>query len=373
MKIILAPNSFKHAMSARAAAFALERGIRESFPDAHCVPFPIGDGGDGTGELIVEALGGRWVDAVANDPLGREIRAKFGLINQGQTAVIEMTYASGIRLLQREERDPMRATSFGTGQLMLKALDTGVKKIILGMGGSATVDGGLGILNALGLRARDEDGALVTTPSDLMRASVLDLTAMDKRIYEIEVLVLCDVQNYLLGDQGAAAVFGPQKGATPEMVELLDRGLARFADLALKATGRDMTAIHAGGTAGGAAAGLWALVQAKLLNGIEHYLDLTAFDDHLVKGDVLITGEGSLDEQTLQGKGPFGVARRAREKGLTVIGVAGVISGEQELRKWFDELICINDKEESLELMLKNTGFNLSRIGREIGKRFRAS
>jgi glycerate kinase len=372
MKIILAPNSFKHALSARAAAFALEHGIRESFPDADCIPFPIGDGGDGTGELIVEALGGTWVDVKAEDPLGRPIDTRFGLVDEGRTAVIEMTYASGIRLLNKDERNPMEASSFGTGQLMVKALDAGVKKIILCMGGSATVDGGLGILNALGLQVRDGNGMRIMKPSGLTKAVSVDLTSMDTRIFETQVQVLCDVQNYLLGEQGAAAVFGPQKGATPQMVIELDRGLARLAELCQGATGKDMTAIHAGGTAGGAAAGLWAFLDAKLLNGIEQYLDLTGFDLHLAGSDILITGEGSLDEQTLQGKGPFGVARRAKAKGLRVIGVAGVIQGEQELSKWFDELICINDEEAPLEVMLKNTAFNLSRVGREIGSKIRA-
>ncbi|HLO80867.1 MAG TPA: glycerate kinase [Chitinophagaceae bacterium] len=369
MNLLIAPNSFKHALDAASAAKALERGIRKSFPEARCTLFPVGDGGDGTGELIVAAKHGKVVKAETIDPRGRLIMSSFGLIDGGKTAVIEMAKASGINLIAKEEREPLTATSYGTGVLILHALDAGVNKIILGMGGSATVDGGIGILQALGVKFLKKDGKEVIIAADLVDVEYVNPVELDPRILRTEIIVLCDVQNLLLGEEGAAAIFGPQKGASSEAVNQLEKGLAKLNAVVQNATQKEMAAVIGGGTAGGAAAGLYAMINAKLENGIDYFLDLNGFDDVLHKADRVITGEGSLDEQTLHGKAPYGVAKRAHDRRIKVIGLAGKIDDPRAtLSKYFDELICINEKHEPLAVMLKNTAFNLERVGTEIGK-----
>lgn len=371
MHFLLAPNSFKHALDAMSAAKALERGIMRTCPEAKCSLFPVGDGGDGTGELIVAAKHGRTVKAETIDPRGRKIMSSYGLIDGGRTAVIEMAKASGLHLVTNNERDPLRATSYGTGVLMLHALDEGVNKIILGMGGSATVDGGIGILQALGIRFLKKDGKEVINASELHDVEYINPVDLDTRVLRTEIIVMCDVQNKLLGDEGAAHVFGPQKGATPDTVKLLEKGLSKLAEVAKRATKKDMADVAGGGTAGGAAAGLYAMIEAKMVNGIEFFLDYNHFNDAIRKADRVITGEGSLDEQTLQGKAPFGVAVRSKQHRVKVIGVAGKIHDpSSQLSEYFDELIDINIEKEPLAVMLRNTAFNLERVGMEIGKRF---
>jgi len=372
MNILVAPNAFKHGLSAEEAAAAIKKGFMQSKLECHCECFPVGDGGDGTGELIIRRCQGKPVKATVHDPLGRNIVASFGLIDDGKTAIIEMANASGLRLLKKEELDPLHANSFGTGEQIKTALDKGVKKIIIAMGGSATVDGGCGILRALGIRFLDEQGSeLSELPASLEQLTSVDLSSLDKRIAGAEIIVLCDVDNKLLGDKGAAAVFGPQKGASVEDVKQLDKALLRLATIALQFTGKDMTAIKYGGTAGGAAAGLHAFLNARLVNGIEYFLQLTGFEDALKRADIVITGEGSIDEQTLQGKGPFGVAKMAREKNLPVIGLAGKVPLEENiaLKKYFDVLLSINDKEVELEQALANTEQNLVKTAERIGNR----
>jgi glycerate kinase len=223
MRILIAPNAFKHGLNAEEAALAIEEGFMQSNLECECECFPIGDGGDGTGELIIKKCGGEIVDTEAHDALGRKINASFGLIDGGKTAVIEMADASGIRLLKPDELDPLHATSFGTGEQVNLALDKGAKKIIIGMGGSATVDGGCGILKALGIRFLDKDKQdLQGLPGSLTNLALIDVTGLDKRILDCEVIVLCDVDNMLLGNHGSAAIFGPQKGASPVDVKKLE-------------------------------------------------------------------------------------------------------------------------------------------------------
>jgi glycerate 2-kinase len=342
----------------------------ESKLDCECECFPIGDGGDGTGELIIKKCSGQSVEADVHDALGRKIKASFGLIDKGKTAVIEMADASGLRLLKPEELNPLIATSYGTGEQIKVALDKGVKKIIIALGGSATVDGGCGILKALGLRflnANNEE--LTNLPESLVELESIDVRGIDNRIFSSEVIVLCDVDNLLLGEKGAAAMFGPQKGASAADVKKLDAALHKLAQIALRQTGKDMALVKYGGTAGGAAAGLFALVNARLENGIEYFLNLTDFDSALKKADLVITGEGSIDEQTLQGKGPFGVAYRAKLQALPVIGLAGNIprSANKNLQKFFDVLLPIGNQPCDLATALAATADNLKRTTSEIG------
>jgi glycerate kinase len=370
MHILIATNAFKHSLNAEEAALAIQRGLKQSKAVHTSECFPVGDGGDGTGALIVRRCEGTMVDVAAHDALGRNIRASFGLIDAGETAVIEMADASGIGLLKPEELDPLRASSFGTGELIKSALDEGVKRIIVAMGGSATVDGGTGILKALGIRFLNTEGdELSTMPGDLAGLAVIDLSGLDKRILACELTVLCDVDNLLLGDQGAAAMFGPQKGASADAVKKLDAALTRLAALALVQTGKDMAAIKYGGTAGGAAAGLYAFLNAGLVNGIDHFLQLTGFEAAVERADLVITGEGSIDEQTLQGKGPFGVAYQAKLKGLPVVAFAGKVPLERnpDLQKYFDVLLPIGQQPVDLATALSCTESNLVRTAEETG------
>ncbi|WP_316815177.1 glycerate kinase [Pedobacter nyackensis] len=370
MHILISPNAFKHALNAEKAAFAIQEGLRRSKADITTECFPIADGGDGTGTLIIKKCNGTLLDAAVHDALGRPINAVFGLIDNGATAVIEMADASGIRLLKPEEFNPLHANSSGTGEMIRKALDQGVEKIIIGMGGSATVDGGTGILRALGVRFLAADGnELTILPEDLGELATVDLSALDERILKCELIVLCDVDNMLLGDKGSAAVFGPQKGASPDDVKKLDQALNKLSAVALHHTGRDMAAIKYGGTAGGAAAGLYAFLNARLVNGIDHFLSLTDFNLALERTDLVITGEGSIDEQTLQGKGPFGVAYHAKLKGLPVVAFAGKVPLDRNinLQAYFDVLMPIGNQPSDLATALACTADNLTRTAETLG------
>jgi glycerate kinase len=370
MHILIATNAFKNSLTANEASNAIQRGLRLSKLDCTTDCFPIADGGDGTGSLIIEKCKGRLIEKEVQDPLGRKIRSQFGLIDDGKTAVIEMADSSGLRLLKPDELNPLIASSFGTGELIRLALDQGVDKIIIAMGGSATVDGGCGILNALGIRLFNADGdLLLPIPQNLPDLTSIDTSQLDQRIFNCELIVLCDVNNKLLGPQGSAAVFGPQKGAKPDDVVKLENFLTRLDEVAEKQFGKKMSALTYGGTAGGAAAGLCTFLNAKRVNGIEYFLQIAGFKAELQKSDLLITGEGSIDLQTLQGKGPFGVAKQAKLKNIPVVGLAGKVPLEQhaELQQYFDILMAIGDGPVDLAEALKNTGENLTRTSKIIG------
>lgn len=367
-RVLIAPNAFKHSLNAEAVALAIQKGLQQSQLDCVCNCFPVGDGGDGTGNLLVKKYDGETVWVPVQDPLGRTISASYGLVNNGETAIVEMASASGIRLIKSHELNPLQATSFGTGSLIKHALDQGAKKIVLAVGGSATVDGGMGILQALGVRFTDAAGQPITTTNDLIHLANIDCSTLDQRIFSA-FTILCDVENTLLGEQGAAAVFGPQKGATPDAVQRLDTGLAMFAKIALEQTGFDMVACKHGGAAGGVAAGLYAFFKAQLVNGIDFFLDFTGFEQALNQTDLVITGEGSIDEQTLQGKGPYGVAYRARQKNLPVIGLAGSVPLELNvhLNLYFDLLLSISNGPADLSTALGHTEQNLIRTAHQLG------
>jgi glycerate 2-kinase len=370
MQILIAPNAFKNSLGAEEVAAAVNEGLQQS--NLHCTThcFPVGDGGDGTAELILKHFNGASIPIEVKDPLGRKITSSFGLMDDGKTAVIEMADASGLRLLKATEFDPLHATSYGTGELIKHALNNGIGKIILCIGGSATIDGGAGILQALGFRFLDKHKKeLGCIPESLVESDTIDFSKVDERIMHCELIVLCDVENMLLGEQGAAAVFGPQKGASQDDRKKLEASLSKLRDVVLRQTGKDMSLIKHGGAAGGVAAGLSALLNAQLVNGIDYFLSLTGFDEALEKTDLVITGEGSIDLQTLQGKGPFGVAKRAKEKGIQVIGLAGKVPLETNglLHQYFDQLLCINDEPMELSDALSHTRSNLIRTARALG------
>jgi len=370
MHILIAPNAFKNSIDAAQVALAIQQGLTLSKLECTTACFPIADGGDGTGSLIIQNRNGTVIWKEVSDPLGRKIQSSFGLIDNGKTAVIEMADSSGLRLLKKEELNPLKTSSYGTGELIKFALDEGVSRIIIAMGGSATVDGGCGILSALGVGFLDKAGNnLQAIPTDLINMDKVDASALDKRTFDCEIVILCDVDNKLLGTEGAASVFGPQKGASPADVQLLEAFLENFAKISVAQTGENMAHIKHGGAAGGATAGLHTWLNAKLVNGIEYFLSLTNFNDALVRSDLLITGEGSIDRQTLQGKGPYGVALRAKNAKIPVIGIAGKVPLEQddELQQYFDVLISTNNEPADMATALANTKENLIRAATALG------
>lgn len=370
MRILIAPNAFKNSLDACAAAEAISRGLHSSGLNCVTECFPIGDGGDGTAGIITEKFNGKRINLVVNNPLGKEVKSSFALINDGQTAVIEMADASGLRLLDESELNPFKASSFGTGQLISAALDKGVSEIIIGLGGSATVDGGAGLLHALGLKFLDKAGNLLEPqPGDLAALDEIDISGLDHRIRDCKITVLCDVDNYLLGEGGAAAVFGPQKGAKPADLPKLEKVLSKLNDLSLKHNGIRMDTVKHGGAAGGAGAGLYAFINAHLVEGAEHLLNITRFDESLNSCDLLITGEGSLDEQTLQGKAPYAAAVRAKRKNIPIIGLGGKVPLDNagELNKYFDVLLAIGHHPSDLATAMRDTEANLVRTGIAIG------
>ncbi len=375
MHILVAPNAFKNSLNAQAAAEAICRGLQRSKLNCSCQCFPIADGGDGTASLLVQRLGGATIPVAVHDPLGRKITAAFGWIDRENTAVIELADASGLRLLRREEYNPLRLTTRGTGELIHHALARGARRILLAIGGSATVDGGVGILEALGVRFRNAQGLdLTNVPEDLAALETIDTAVLNERIRQCELIVLCDVENPLLGKQGAARVFGPQKGATDFMVKRLELGLTKFCEAVRHCTGKDISAVRHGGAAGGVSAGLYGVLNARLVKGIDSFFDLTGFDAALEKADLVITGEGRMDGQTLEGKGPIGVALRARQKNIPVIALAGSIAPEAipALRRHFDQLLAIASPDIELETALQQTGQNLERIALELANRLSA-
>jgi glycerate 2-kinase len=324
MRVVVAPDSYKGSLSALAVAEAMERGIQAVFPQAEVIKVPIADGGEGTVEALVAATGGRLARTTVRGPMGGPLGAHWGVSGDGATAFIEMAAASGLPLVPKERRDPRLASTFGTGQLMKAALDEGLRKLVVGIGGSATNDGGTGMARALGARFLDAEGRdLPEGGAALARLARIDLTGLDPRLAEASILVACDVDNPLCGPRGASAVYGPQKGATPEMVAELDAALARLAEVAAGATGRDVAGLPGAGAAGGLGAGLLYFTPATLRPGVSIVLETTGFEALVRGADLVLTGEGRTDAQTAMGKAPVGVAGVARRQGVPVICLSG--------------------------------------------------
>lgn len=370
MHIIIAPNAFKGSLSATDAARCIAEGLQKSDLPCTVTLFPIADGGDETASLLSKNWKAERIDARVHDPLGRRITTAFGWIAAEKKAVIGMSDASGLKLLKKYELNPLRAHTFGTGELIKAALDKGAKEIIIGVGGSATVDGGTGLLKALGVAFLDEEGNEISElPVGLERLKSINIAALDKRLNSCKIIVLCDVQNMLLGNEGAVRVFGSQKGANEQDMILLERCMQQWNHRTRQARKKNMAEIKYGGAAGGIAAGLAVYTKAKLVSGIEFFLDELHFDQALKEADLVITGEGRIDGQTLEGKGPFGVARRARKKGIPVLGMAGEISSKQGkgISLYFDDLISVNPPQAVLKEALRNTGKNLTHCAFELG------
>lgn len=324
MKIVVAPDSFKGSLSAQGVCQAVKQGIHSVFPEAEVIELPLADGGEGITESMVYASGGTIQRATVKDPLHRTIEAEFGVLGDGETAVIEMAKASGLPLLSEKERNPLTASSFGTGELIRAALDAGYRKFIIGIGGSATNDAGTGMLKALGMKFYDNEGnELQEGGGDLIRLDRLDDSGLDERLRVSHFRVASDVRNRLCGPAGASAIFGPQKGATPEMVRQLDAALSHFADIVLSQKEIELRDYEGGGAAGGTGSALIAFLQAELQSGIDLVMESIGFEEKIKGADLIITGEGKLDAQTLDGKLITGITKAAGKAGVPVIALAG--------------------------------------------------
>ncbi|MCR4729234.1 MAG: glycerate kinase [Lachnospiraceae bacterium] len=362
MKIVIAPDSFKGSLSAPEVARAMERGVKRIFPAAETVLLPMADGGEGTVDALVTAMGGRLVTVPAHDPLGREINASYGILPDN-TAVIETAAASGLTLIEKEKRDALHASTFGTGELIRDALKNGAKKLIIGLGGSATTDGGMGIAKAMGFKFLDEKGAeLNEGGAELKKLSRIDRSGVIPETKEAVFQLASDVKNTLYGKNGAACVFAPQKGASAGDVALLDAALKNYGDVLLKQTCRDIANLEGTGAAGGIASVFLAFLNASLGSGIDFVLDVTDFDSKVKDADLVITGEGRIDAQSACGKVPYGVAKRTKRHGnIPVIAIGGSLGdGYEELYSVGVDAIasCVN-KICTLEEAMKEAAANV--------------
>ena len=332
MKVVIAPQGFKGSVSALDAARAMEEGALRVVPDAETVIVPVADGGDGTVETLVEATAGEVRCSTVTGPIGRAVSAEWGGLGDGRTAVIETARASGLTLLSPTELDPLRATTYGLGEVIRKALDAGFRSFIVGLGGSGTNDGGAGMAQALGVRLLDAAGNdLPPGGAALAHLRRIDTSEMDSRAHEARFLVACDVSNPLTGPEGASAVYGPQKGATPKMIEQLDAALKNFAMVVERDVGVSIDYVPGSGAAGGLGGGMMAFLGGSLRAGADIVLDLVGLDEKLEGADLVITGEGRLDSQTVYNKAPIGVARRASKRNIPVIAVSGSLGQGYEV------------------------------------------
>ncbi len=357
IRIIVAPDSFKGSVSAVDVAEAISRGISTVFAEAEVLKVPIADGGEGTVEALVAATGGRILQERVTGPLGESIVAHWGVLGDGETAVIEMAAASGLPLVPGQKRDPRIATTYGTGELMKAALDRGLKRMIIGIGGSATNDGGAGMARALGVKFKNAAGReLPDGGAALANLASIDLVGLDKRLKETSIMVACDVDNPLYGPRGATAVYGPQKGATSEMVIELDNALMNYAEIARKATGIDAANRPGAGAAGGLGAGMLFFCEARLRPGIDIVLEATGFADMAKTSHLVITGEGRTDFQTSHGKAPVGIAKVAKQFGVPVICLTGGLGdgADDVLDQGIDALMSIVPRPMTLEQSIQH-------------------
>ncbi|WP_237386993.1 glycerate kinase [Xenorhabdus sp. Sc-CR9] len=369
MKIVIAPDSFKESLSALQVSLAIEQGFRQIFPQADYIKLPMADGGEGTVDSLVAATGGKRILCTVTDPLGQPVEAFFGLLGDRKTAVIEMAAASGLHLVPIEQRNPLITTSYGTGELILSALEHGVQKLILGIGGSATNDGGAGMMQALGANLMDGDCRILPFGgAALTRLESIDLTGLDPRLKQLELIVACDVNNPLCGELGASAVFGPQKGATPEMVKALDSALHHYGMKIESLTGKNVIDEAGAGAAGGMGASLLGCLEARLRSGIEIVIDTSKLEEAIQGADLVITGEGRMDSQTIHGKTPIGVARIAKKFGIPTIALVGGMSRDYDVvhQHGLDAVFSIVPEACSLSDALANGAENLRVTARNV-------
>ena len=373
MKIIIAPDSFKGCMSAEQAAKAMERGIRRALPQAECVLVPMADGGEGTVQSLVDATGGELLETTVTGPLGTPVRAQYGMLGDGRTAVIEMAAASGIAYVDERTRDPRITTTYGTGELVRDALDHGVTSFIIGLGGSATNDGGAGMAQALGVRLLDaQGGELPFGGAALADLAAIDVSGIDPRLGTADIRLASDVTNPLTGAQGASAVFGPQKGADDATVAQLDAALRHYAAVIRSKLGRDVESIPGAGAAGGLGAGFLAFTGAHMQSGVSLVVEATGLIQQAAGADWCFTGEGGIDSQTQYGKTPIGVAQAVKSSSprCCVVALAGTVgSGIEELYgKGIDAVFGIIPRAGSLEQVLAAGEWNLERCAENVSR-----
>ena len=369
MKIVIAPDSFKESLDANKVAEAIEKGFHEIFPKAEIVKFPMADGGEGTVLSLINATKGKIIETKVTGPHHRLIDSYYGVLGDGKTAVIEMAAASGLHLLSEEERNPLITTTYGVGELIKKALDMGIKKIIIGLGGSGTNDGGAGMAQALGAkllnRKGEEIGLGAQALQDLDR---IDISCLDKRLKTSEILVACDVNTKFTGPDGASMVFGPQKGASNEMVKQLDNYLRKYAEIVKRDIGIEISDVPGSGAAGGLGGGLLAICSAKLKNGVDIIIKVTNLAEIVKGSDLVITGEGKIDNQTSLGKTPLGVAKIAKKHGIPVIAIGGSVSRNEKtiFENGIDALFSIVPGVITLSQSIKNAYENIYLTSRNI-------
>lgn len=369
MKIIIAPDSFKGSLSALEVCKNIEKGIRKVFDYAEIVKVPMADGGEGTVQSLVDATGGKLINVKVKGPLLSSVDAFYGILGDGNTAVIEMAAASGITLLSKEKRNPMKTTTYGTGELIKHALDMGCRNFIIGIGGSATNDGGAGMLSALGVKLMDKNGDEIGFGGgNLDKLNVIDVSEIDSRIKLCNIVAACDVDNPLCGVRGASYIFGPQKGADENMVITLDKNLYHYADMIEKYLGISIKDYPGAGAAGGLGGGLLAFLNAKLQPGVNIVIETIALEEKLKDADLVITGEGMIDYQTQYGKTPYGVAKLAKKYNIPVIAIAGGIGRDAEdlYSKGFDSIFSIVDKPMALEEAIENSDLLLQKATERI-------
>lgn len=369
LTILLAPDSFKESMTAKEACEAMERGIRKANSNITCIHVPMADGGEGTMQSLVDATGGKTYTINVIGPLGNVVEASYGILGDGKTGILEMASASGIHLVPIEKRDPLITTTYGTGQLIKACLEHGVKRLLIGIGGSATNDGGAGVAQALGGKFLDREGNEISFGGgQLDKIAKIDLTNFDTRLKEVVVEVACDVTNPLCGETGASNVFGPQKGATPKMIDILDKNLRHFAEIIKEQIGKDVIEVPGAGAAGGLGAGLMAFLNGTLKKGIEMVIQYSGLDEKVKEADMVWTGEGSIDFQTQYGKTPLGVAAVAKKYNKPVIALAGRVGNDIEVlyEKGIDAIFSIMRGVTSLEDALSKGQENIEKTAENI-------
>ncbi|MBU5485835.1 glycerate kinase [Clostridium sp. MSJ-11] len=371
MKVVIAPDSFKESMTAKEAGESIKRGIEKVFKDSECIVVPMGDGGEGTLQSLVDATSGELVYLDVLGPLGKKTKAYYGISGDGERAFIEMAVASGLQLVPRDERNPLITTTYGTGELIKGALDKGVKNILVCIGGSATNDGGAGMIQALGARLLDSEGKEIGFGGgELHKIKNIDLSSLDKRIEDVSIEVACDVNNPLLGERGASRIFGPQKGADKETVEILEENMAHYAKVIEEELGIKVNGIPGGGAAGGLGMALMAFLKGKLSPGIDLVIQYTDLENKIKGAELVITGEGSMDSQTNYGKTPIGVSKVAKKYGIPVIAFAGRIGEGIEglYENGISSVIGILREASTIEKALEDGKFNLEKAAENVAR-----
>ena len=374
MKILIAPDSFKETLTSSAAANAIEEGFLSVFPDANICKLPIADGGEGTVDVLVSSTKGKFFSTKVSGPLGKYVDAKWGMLGDSKTAVIEVAEACGLHLILPKDRNPMIASSFGVGELLLSAIDEGAEHIIIGLGGSATNDGGLGFLKAIGIRFLDSHGNELTEGlASLNKLFDIDIDSMDSRLKNVSFEIACDVDNPLTGDQGASVIFGPQKGADNLMIKKLDSLLSHYARIVSNKLSNDVSMQPGAGAAGGMGYGFLTFLKAQQKSGIHIILEKLNFNQYLLNADLVVTGEGRFDNQSDRGKAPMGVINFSKRHNCNIFVIAGSVENDKasEIKHGIDKVFSVTSNEFSIEEAMASPTDSLKATARKAAKYYK--